>query len=157
MHKKSLVAGAAALSMILLAGNSMSAENTNPRFGQWKLKSNAPAPQSNIMTYAPFGKHGMKITINSVNKDGVKSEWGYTTNFDDKDEPLVGNNGADSGAVKVLPDGVNLITYKKGGKVTQILTNVLAPDHDTIGVMYMRQSPEGKTTNITVATYERIK
>ena len=157
MQKKSLVVTAGALAMILLAGNSLSAENTNPRFGRWKHKSNAPAPQSNIMTYAPYGKHGMKITIDSVNKEGVKSEWGYITNFDNKDQPLTGNNGADSGAVKVLPDGVNLITYKKGGVVTQILINVLSPDHNTIGVMYMRQSPEGKTTNITVATYERIQ
>jgi len=49
------------------------AETPNPRFGKWRLKSTAPAPTSNIMSYEPSGKHGMKITIDAVNKDGVKS------------------------------------------------------------------------------------
>lgn len=63
----------------------------------------------------------------------------------------------DTGSVKVLTPAVNEIVYKKGGKITQILTNVLSPDGETIGVMYMRENAEGKTTNITVATYERMK
>jgi len=33
---------------------------------------------------------------------------------------------------------------------------VLSPDHTTIGVMYMRMSPEGKTTGVTFATYEKM-
>ena len=75
---------------------SLSAQS-NPRYGKWKMKSDAPAPQSNIMTYEPYHGKGMKITINSVNKEGKASEWGYTTMFDGKDEPLVGNQGADRG------------------------------------------------------------
>lgn len=157
MLQQSLIATVGALAMITMAGNVMSAEKPNPRFGKWKLKSDAPPPTSNIMTYEPLGKHGMKITIDAVNKDGVKSQWGYTTNFDGKDEPLTGNPGTDSGSVKVLSPAVNEIIYKKDGKITQILMNVLAPDGDTIGVMYMRQNPEGKTTNVTVATYQRMK
>jgi hypothetical protein len=132
---------------------------TNPRYGRWKLKSDAPAPQSNVMTYEPLaGGKGMKITIDAVNKDGVASKWGYNTMFDGKDEPLYGNPGTDTGSVKQVTDRINEIVYKKGGKVTQVLTNVLSPDGDTIGVMYMRMDPEGKrTTNVTFATYEKIK
>jgi len=130
---------------------------SNPRFGKWKLKSDAPAPQSNIMTYEPYGNGGMKITIDTVSREGVKSQWYYTTMFDGKDEPLTGNPGTDSGSVRVLSPQVNEIIYKKNGRVTQVLTNVLSPNGDTIGVMYMRQDASGKTTNITVATYERIK
>jgi hypothetical protein len=146
-----------ALAMIALAGNMMSAENTNPRFGRWKIKSTAPAPQSNIMTYAPYGKHGMKITVDAVNKDGKATSWSYITNFDGKDEPVTGTPGTDATSVRVISPAVNEIINKKDGKITQILTNVLSPDHDTIGVIYMRQSPEGKTTNVTFATYERIQ
>lgn len=156
MRKRTFIVAIGSLAIFALAGNLMTAEKPNPRFGRWKLKSNAPPPSSNIMTYAPLGKHGMKITIDSVNREGVKSQWGYTTNFDGKDEPLVGNQNADSGSVKVLNQAVNEIVYKKDGKVTQILTNVLSPDGNTIGVMYMHQNAEGKTTNVTVATYERI-
>src|SRR5579864_9188957 len=129
-------------------------ESPNPRYGKWKLKSEAPAPQSNIMTYEPHGEHGMKITIDAVNREGAKSQWFYLTNFDGKDEPITGNPGADTGSVKVITPQINEIVYKKGGKIAQILTNVLSPDGETIGVMYMRMNTEGKVTNITVATYE---
>ena len=131
---------------------------SNPRYGRWKLKSDAPPPQSNVMTYEPYQGSGMKITIDQVNKDGVASKWGYNTMFDGKDEPLYGNPGTDTGSVRVITDRINEIIYKKNGKVTQVLTNVLSPDGDTIGVMYMRMDPEGrKTTNVTFATYERMK
>ena len=154
-HNWTMTAGVFA-TITLLAGIA-SAEDPNPRFGKWKLKSDAPAPASNIMTYEPYGEKGMKIIIDAVNRDGVKSQWFYTTMFDGKDEPLTGNPGTDTGAVRVLDSKVNEIIYKKNGKVSQVLTNVLSPDGNTIGVMYMRLDAEGKIRNITVATYERIK
>ncbi len=143
--------------LVFLLCATLGVAESNPRFGKWKLKSDAPAPQSNIMTYEPYGDHGMKIIIDAVNKDGVKSQWFYTTHFDGKDEPLTGNPGTDTGSVKVLSPAVNEIIYKKNGRITQVLTNVLSPDQNTIGVMYMRLDAEGKTTNVTFATYERIK
>ncbi|HTA66653.1 MAG TPA: hypothetical protein VK776_00180 [Bryobacteraceae bacterium] len=146
----------AAIAIVLLI-NVASAQNPNPRYGKWKLKSNAPAPMSNIMTYEPSGGHGMKITIDAVNKDGVKSQWFYTTNFDGKDEPISGNPGADTGSVKVINSAINEIVYKKDGKIAQVLTNVLSPDRDTIGIIYMRMDDSGKTAGVTFATYERMK
>jgi len=131
------------------------AQHANPRYGKWKLKSDAPPPTSNIMTYEPFGASGMKIIIDAVNRDGVKSQWYYTTNFDGKDEPVTGNPGTDTGAVRVITDRINEITYKKDGRVSQVLTNVLSPDGSTIGIIYMRMNAEGKTTNVTFATYEK--
>ena len=146
----------AAIAIVLLI-NVASAQNPNPRYGKWKLKSNAPAPASNIMTYEPSGGHGMKITIDAVNKDGVKSQWFYTTNFDGKDEPISGNPGADTGSVKVINSAINEIVYKKDAKIAQVLTNVLSPDRDTIGIIYMRMDDSGKTAGVTFATYERMK
>ena len=140
-----------------LTAASVSAQAPNPRFGKWKLKSEAPAPQSNIMTYEPHNGKGMKITIDAVNKEGVKSQWWYTTMFDGKDEVLTGNPGTDTGSVRIITDRINEIIYKKGGKVTQVLTNVLSPDGTTIGVMYMRMNAEGKTANVTFATYEKLQ
>ena len=148
---------ACAIAVFVLTAASASAQAPNPRFGKWKLKSDAPAPTSNIMTYEPYNGKGMKITIDAVNKDGVKSQWWYTTMFDGKDETLTGNPGTDTGSVRIITDRINEIVYKKGGKVTQVLTNVLSPDATKIGVMYMRMSPEGKTTGVTFATYEKIK
>jgi hypothetical protein len=70
---------------------------------------------------------------------------------------LYGNPGTDTGSVRIITDRINEIVYKKDGKVTQVLTNVLSPDGNSIGVMYMRQDAEGKTRNITFATYEKMK
>ena len=145
------------LAVFALPGDLASADKANPRMGKWKLKSNAPPPTSNIMTYEAFGQHGMKITIDAVNQDGVKSQWYYTTNFDGKDQPITGNPAADSGAVRIITPSINEIVYKKDGKVSQILTNVLSPDGNTLGIIYMRQDTAGKTTNVTFATYERIQ
>jgi hypothetical protein len=40
--------------------------------------------------------------------------------------------------------------------VTQRLTNVLSPDHQTIAVIYMREDADGRTTGVTFATYTRL-
>jgi len=146
----------AAIAM-LIALASANAQNTNPRFGQWKLKSDAPAPQSNIMTYEPFGAKGMKVTVTSVNARGDTTAWWYTTEFDGKDMPVTGSSGTTHTSVKKVDDRVNEIVNKRDGRVTQVLTNVLSPDANTIAVIYMRADSTGKTTGVTFATYERIK
>ena len=158
MRQRSLVMNAGVLAVLVLLVAAVSAQGPNPRYGKWKLKSDAPAPNSNIMSYDPImGGKGMKITIDAVNKDGVASKWGYDTLFDGKDEPLYGNPGTDTGSVRMVTDRINEIIYKKNGKVTQVLTNVLSPDGTTIGVTYMRMNPEGKTTGVTFATYEKMQ
>ncbi len=141
----------------VLAATGAQAQGTNPRFGQWKLKSDAPAPASNIMTYEPFGASGMRVSIASVNARGEKSEWWYTTEFDGKDMPVTGSSGTTHTSVRTITDRINEIVNKRDGKVTQVLTNVLSPDGNTIGVIYMRDDGNGKTTAVSFATYERIK
>ncbi len=133
------------------------AQSGNPRFGQWRLKSDAPAPQSNIMTYEPFGSSGMKVAVQSVNARGEKSEWWYATNFDGKDMPVTGNSSTTHTSVRVVNDRINEIVNKRDGRVTQVLTNVLSADGNTIAVIYMRDDGAGRTTNVSFATYERIR
>ena len=133
------------------------AQNTNSRFGQWRLKSEAPAPQSNVMTYEPFGAKGMKVTVTSVNARGDTTSWWYTTEFDGKDMPVTGSSGTTHTSVRTITDRINEIVNKRDGRVTQVLTNVLSPDGNTIAVIYMRADSTGKTTGVTFATYERIK
>ena len=156
MKKQNLVKMAGVVAAIAWVAGTVSAQSPNPRYGHWKLKSDTPPPTSNVMTYEPgTGGKGMKITIDAVNRDGVKSQWFYETMFDAKDRPVTGNPGTDTGSVRVVTDRINEIIYKKDGKVSQVLTNVLSPDGNTIGVMYMRMNAEGKVTGITVATYEK--
>jgi len=142
---------------LVLVSHVAAAQGSNPRFGKWKLKSDAPAPTSNIMTYEPYGARGMKVTIDAVNARGEKSQWWYVTEFDGKDMPVTGNAGTSHTAVRQINDRVNEIINKKDGKVTQVLTNVLSPDGNTIAVIYMRDDGNGHTTNVTFATYERCR
>ena len=132
------------------------AQPSNPRFGRWLLKSDAPAPTSNIMTYEPHGAGGMRVTIQAVNARGDTTRWWYTTEFDGRDTPVTGNASQTHAAVRALSPLVNEIVNTNNGRVTQRLTNVLSPDHNTIGVMYMREDAEGRTTGVTFATYLRI-
>lgn len=157
MRMRNLIASLAVLAAISTAAAILSAQGSNPRFGTWKLKSDAPPPASNVMTYEPFGAKGMKVTIDAVNREGVKTQWFYTTMFDGKDSPVTGNPGTDTSTVRVINDRINEIVNKKDGKVTQVLTNVLSPDGSTIGIIYMRADAAGKTTGVTFATYERMR
>jgi hypothetical protein len=145
-----------AIATVFVAGSTQ-AKGTNPRFGQWKLKSDAPAPQSNVMTYEPFGAKGMKVTVRAVNARGDTTSWWYTTEFDGKDMPVTGSSGTTHTSVRTITDRINEIVNKRDGRVTQVLTNVLSPDGNTIGVIYMRDDGTGKTTAVSFATYERIR
>lgn len=129
----------------------------NPRFGRWLLKSEAAPPASNIMTYEALGARGMKVTIQAVNARGDTTRWWYATEFDGKDMPVTGNAGQTHASVRAVNEYVNEIVNKRDGKVTQRLTNVLSNDGQTIGVIYMRDDGNGKTTGVTFATYERMK
>src|SRR5215217_6646184 len=139
----------------LLCTDIAAAQASDSRFGKWKLKSDAPAPASNIMTYEPHGTRGMKVTIDAVNARGETSQWWYVTEFDGKDMPVTGSASTSHTAVRRITDRINEIINKKDGKVTQVLTNVLSPDGNTIAVVYMRDDGAGRTTNVSFATYER--
>jgi hypothetical protein len=153
---KRVMAVVAVAALVLAFVGEAVAQNQNPRFGRWRLKSDAPAPSSNVMTYEPHGDKGMKVTVESVNAKGEKTTWWYTTDFDGKDMPVTGQDNSTS-AVMRIDDKINKIVNKRNGRVRQTLVNVLSTDNDTIGVMYMNDDGTGKITNITVATYERIK
>jgi len=155
MPLRTFAQSAACITLAVLLARPLHAQ-TNPRFGRWLLKSDAPAPASNIMTYEPFGAGGMKVTIQSVNAKGDTTRWWYTTNFDGADMPVTGNAGQTHASVRPVSPLVNEIVNKKDGAVTQRLTNVLSPDHNTIAVIYMREDAQGRTTGVTFATYLRI-
>lgn len=109
------------------------------------------------MTYEPAGTAGMKVTIVAVSARGDTTSWWYVTELDGKDAVVTGNRGQTHAAVRRMSDRVNEIVNKRDGVVTQLLTNVLSPDGNTIAVMYMRDDGTGKTTGVTFATYERIR
>ena len=143
------------LALIVLAC-SVAAQPANPRIGKWKLKQDAPPPALNIMTYEPFGQGGMKVTVDSTNRDGRKATWTYNTMFDGKDMPVSGDTRTETTAVKKIDDRTNEITNKRGGKVTQVIINVLSADGKRIDNTYKNYNEAGELTSTTTAVYEKM-
>lgn len=137
------------------AGAAAAQTADNPRIGKWKLKQEPPA--LNIMTYEPYGKGGMKITVESTNREGKKSTWTYNTMFDGKDEPVSGDTRTETTSVRKVNPNTTEITNKRGGKVTQVITNVISADRNTINNSYQNYNEQGEKTTVTTAVYERIK
>jgi hypothetical protein len=134
----------------------VSAQPANPRFGRWKLKSEAPAPQSNIMTYEAFNGTGMKITIETTSATGAKGGYSYTTMFDDKFLPATGQAN-NTYAVHTLNDKINEIVNKVNDKFSRLLINVLSADNKSILVTYISTNATTGETRVTYATYEKIE
>ncbi len=133
-----------------------SAQATNPRFGVWKMKSDAPPPSVNIMTYEPYGDSGMSITVESTNSQGRESKWGYVTMFDGVFRSVTGQEGSET-AVVIVDDRINRILNKRNGRVSQVILNVLSEDGSTINNEYVRMDENGDIVRIGHAVYERIR
>ena len=98
----------------------------------------------------------MSVKIETTNKAGEPgTPWGYNTMLDGKDLPVYGRNGTDTASVMPLNDKINVIIYKQGGKLVQILQNVLSADGNTLNISYTSTDAKGETKT-TYATYERI-
>jgi hypothetical protein len=138
-----------------VATTGVAAQN-NPRFGVWKLQSDAPPPQSNLMTYEPWGENGMKITVESTNRNGESNAWSYTTEFDGVFRPVEGQENAET-AVEIIDERSTRIYNKRNGRVTQVIINTLSEDGNTINNEYVRMDADGKITRVSHAVYERIQ
>ena len=136
------------------------AAGTNPRYGKWRLKPTDPTakPSTNVMTYEPFNGTGMRVTINRLNEDGsLTAQWGYDTMLDGKEMPMTGSSAGQMASVRMISERVAEITYRRDGRILRQLTNVLSPDGNTLGIIYMNYGTDGKPDTVTFATYERMK
>ena len=120
------------------------------RFGVWDNSTNP----NNVMTYEPFEKGGMKITVSNPSKPG--DEWSYVTLFDGKFRPVTGQKGSET-AVEVINDKSTRILNKRDGVVYQVVINTLSADNNTINNEYIRMDKDGKITGVTHVTYIRRK
>jgi hypothetical protein len=108
------------------------------------------------MTYAPWNGTGMSVKIETTNRAGEPgTPWGYNTMLDGKVLPVTGRQGTDTASVAVLNDKINVIIYKQGTRLVQVLQNVLSADGNTINVSYTSTNADGETRT-TYAVYERI-
>ena len=120
------------------------------RFGVW---DNAANP-NNVMTYEPYEKGGMKITVSDPTNPSAA--WSYVTMFDGKFRPVTGQKGSET-AVEVINDKSIRIYNKRDGVVYQVVINTLSEDNNTINNEYIRMDKDGKITGVTHVTYIRRK
>jgi hypothetical protein len=114
---------------------------SNPIVGTWKLnleKSKydpGPAPKSLTRTVEAQGD-GLKYTFEGVAADGTPIAYGFSVQFDGKDNPITGSmpSGADTISGKRINANHYEATLKKGGKV--------------IGTSKVSISKDGKVTTV---------
>jgi hypothetical protein len=120
------------------------------RFGVWDNSANA----NNVMTYEPYEKGGMKITVS--NPSDPKATWSYVTMFDGKFRPVEGQQNSET-AVEIINDKSTRIYNKRNGVVYQVVINTLSDDNNSINNEYIRMDKDGKITGVTHVTYVRRK
>lgn len=126
--------------LAVLAGSAVQAQSS-PLVGTWKLnvaKSKfdpGPAPKSLTRTVAAQGD-GVKYTFEGVGADGKPLSYGFSVNFDGKDNPVSGSmpGGADTISAKRTDANHYVATTKKGGKV--------------LGTAKVEVSKDGRTTTV---------
>jgi hypothetical protein len=120
------------------------------RFGVW-INSTNP---NNVMTYEPFEKGGMKITVSNPTRP--ETDWSYVTMFDGKFRPVTNQKGSET-AVEIINDKSTRIYNKRDGVVYQVVINTLSADNNQINNEYIRMDKDGKITGVTHVTYIRKK
>jgi len=141
---------------VMLAADDVSAQDAAPRFGARKMKSDAPPPSINVMTYAAYGDGGMSVTVESTNAEGRDNKWGYVTMFDGEFRPVEGQDGSQT-AVEFVNETTTRISNMRDGRVTQVIINTLSEDGNTISNEYVRLDADGKITSVSHAIYERMR
>jgi len=142
------VLGFVAIALLAVVGSCTLRAQGNPLAGTWKLdvaKSKfdpGPAPKSLTRTVEVQG-NGVKYTFEGVAADGKPIAYGFSVQFDGKDDPISGSlpSGADTIAATRTDSNHFAATLKKGGKV--------------IGTSKVTVSSDGKVTTVdTTGTTE---
>jgi hypothetical protein len=149
MPLRNLFVSAAVFTALMLSASPTWAQGET-RFGVW-INSTNP---NNVMTYEPYEKGGMKITVSNPSKPGT--EWSYVTLFDGQFRPVTGQKGSET-AVEIINEKSTRIYNKRDGVVYQVVINTLSDDNNQINNEYIRMDKAGKITGVTHVTYIRKK
>jgi hypothetical protein len=151
MRKSLFVGSLAVCSVVLFSSSLLAADNW---LGTWKLnvaKSKyvpGPGPKSLTLKFEASGD-AITLTSDGVNAEGKPTHGSYTSKFDGKDVPWVGNPDADMASPKRIDANSYENTWKKEGKVTVIARAVVSKDGKTLTVSQMGKNAKGETVNNT--------
>src|SRR5947207_372909 len=122
MHKRLLLA------LVMVVVVSVAGWAQDVQTGRWTLNvaksqfKTSPAPTTQIVTIAPEGKDGLKITADVVRANGAKAAFAYAAQYDGKEYPRTETgDGAVPGQTVTLkrmdPRTAERISYLKGKKL----------------------------------------
>jgi hypothetical protein len=135
---------------VMLCGG-VAAQGTDPMFGVWKLNvakstySPGPAPKEMTVTIEAAGP-GRKVSVTGTNADGTPIKWGYTGNFDRKENKVTGTNpDADVVMLRRVSARATRTTYKLAGKQTLVHGLSVSEDGKTLAVATTGVNGKGQT------------
>lgn len=152
MRKSLLVGSLAACALVLFSSSTLLAADN--WLGTWKLnvaKSKyvpGPAPKSQTLKFEA-SQGSITLTTDGVSATGEATHGTYTSKFDGKDVPWVGNPDADTASPKRLDANSYKNTWKKGGKTTVTAMAVVSADGKTLTVSQTGKNAKGETVNTT--------
>jgi hypothetical protein len=84
----------AAVLVGIVSGTVLAAQSSDPLVGSWKLnvEKSKGTPLKGGTTKIEAAGEGVKFTVEFVGADGTVSHWGFTANYDEKDNPVTGNS-----------------------------------------------------------------
>lgn len=127
--------------------------------GTWVLNvakskySPGPAPKQQVSVYEAVGD-GLKVSVTSTSADGKMTSYSFTAMVDGNEVPVTGNADWDSTSLKRTGSHGMEFTRKKGGKVVQTATMVIAKDGKSRTVTTTGVNAKGEKIH-NVAVYER--
>lgn len=136
------------------------AEKDNPQLGTWKMNIARSTFSSGTGFKSATSKieaadGGVRHTLETVYEDGTSRNYSYTTTYDGKDRPVVGNSPyGDTTALTKVDAHTTRTIYKKNGKVTVVQTSVVSNDGKTRTVTTKGTNPTGQAVN-NVSVYDR--
>lgn len=133
---------------------------TNPQIGTWKMNvskstfSSGTGFKSAISRIEPV-PGGVRHTLDTVYSDGNTRHYEYTTAYDGKDRPVVGNSPfGDTTALSRVNSRTVRTVYKNHGKVTVIQISVVSEDGKTRTVTTTGTNPKGQVVH-NISVYDR--
>jgi hypothetical protein len=157
MTRSTIVAGVLAIVAAAAVGV---AQTENPQLGMWKMnmaksKFSSGTGFKSATSKIEVVNGGVKHTVDSVYVDGTSRRYEYTTKYDGKDMPVIGNSpyGNTTALTHVDANTVRTV-YKNNGKVTVIQTSIVSNDRKTRTVTTKGINPVGQAVD-NLSVYDR--
>ena len=156
-RRKAFVAG---VLVVVAAVGVVIGQTENRQLGTWKMniaksKFSSGTGFKSATSKIEAVEGGARHTVDSVYADGTSRRYEYTTRYDGKDIPVVGNSPyGDSTALTRVDANTTRTVYKKNGKVTVIQTSVVSSDGKTRTVATKGTNPMGQAVD-NLSVYDK--